>query len=72
MKAYVTRGSNLKGPKKASYRKLYIYIHFIYIYIYFFFLDHAHAACGIFVPQPGIEPRPLVVKAWSLKEVIFN
>ena len=23
------------------------------------------AACGILVPQPGIEPRPSAVKAWS-------
>ena len=22
-------------------------------------------ACGVLVPQPGIEPRPLAVKAWS-------
>ena len=22
-------------------------------------------ACGILVPQPGFEPRPLAVKAWS-------
>ena len=22
-------------------------------------------ACGILVPQPGIEPRPLAVKVWS-------
>ena len=23
-------------------------------------------ACGILVPQPGIEPTPLAVEAWSL------
>ena len=55
----ITRGSNLKGPKKASYRKFYIYI---------YFLDHAHAACGIFIPQPGIEPRPLAMKSWGLRK----
>ena len=29
---------------------------------FFFFWPH-HTACGILVPQPGIEPRPLAVKA---------
>ena len=29
-----------------------------------FFWPH-HSACGILVPQPGIEPRPLAVSAWS-------
>ena len=24
-----------------------------------------YAACGILVPGPGIEPRPLTMKAWS-------
>ena len=24
-----------------------------------------HMACGILVPQPGIEPVPPVVEAWS-------
>ena len=25
-----------------------------------------HLACGTLVPQPGIEPGPSAVKAWSL------
>ena len=40
----------------------------------FFFLYHV--ACGILVPQPGIEPRPLAVKEqspnhWTTREVLF-
>ena len=31
---------------------------------FFFFWPH-HAACGILVPRPGIEPRPPTVEAWS-------
>ena len=31
---------------------------------FFFFWPH-RAACGILVPQPGIEPRPLAVEAQS-------
>ena len=31
----------------------------------FFFLPH-HKACRILVPQPGIEPTPPAVGAWSL------
>lgn len=31
----------------------------------FFFLPH-HMACGILVPQPGIKPQSLAVRAWSL------
>ena len=31
---------------------------------YSFFWPH-HVACGILVPQPGIEPGSLAVKAWS-------
>ena len=34
------------------------------IYILFFFCLH-HTACGILVPQQGIEPRPSALKAWS-------
>ena len=32
---------------------------------FFFFLPH-HMACGILVPQPGVEPGPSAVRAWSL------
>ena len=39
---------------------------FIYIYIYFFFFFLATlVACGILLPQPGIESGPSAVKAWS-------
>ena len=34
--------------------------------MFFFFWLH-HSACGILVPQPGIEPRPSAVKAQSPK-----
>ena len=37
---------------------------FIYLFIYLFIGNLA--ACGILVPQPGIEPRSLVVKAQNL------
>ena len=32
---------------------------------FFFFWPH-HAACGILVPLPGIEPVPPALRAWSL------
>ena len=32
----------------------------------FFFFWPQQAACGILVPQPGIEPRPMAVKAGVL------
>ena len=28
----------------------------------FFFFGHIHTACGILVPQPGIEPAPLALE----------
>ena len=42
-------------------------------FIFIYFLWPRHAACGILVPQPGIEPGPLAVKAqspnhWTSKE----
>ena len=39
-----------------------IYVH-IFIYIYLWLL---HVACGILVPRPGIEPRPLAVRSGVL------
>ena len=36
-----------------------------FLFIFNFFWLH-HAACGILVPWPGIEPMPLAVEAWSL------
>ena len=35
-------------------------------YFTFFFFWPYHTACGILVPQPEIEPVPLVVEAMSL------
>ena len=37
------------------------YFTFIYLFIYW---PH-HAASGILVPQPGIEPKPLSMREWS-------
>ena len=37
---------------------------FIYLFIFSFFWP-CHTACGILVPWPGIELRPLAVKEWS-------
>ena len=33
--------------------------------LYFIFWPSYCLACGILVPQPGIEPRPLIVRAWN-------
>ena len=33
---------------------------------FFFFFWPCHAACGILVPQPGIEHVPPALEAWSL------
>ena len=40
---------------------------------FFFFFGRTHEACGILVPQPGIERRPSAVKAqgpnhWTTRE----
>ena len=37
----------------------------IYIYILLLLFWPSHAAYGILVPQPGIEPGPSAVRAWS-------
>ena len=44
------------------YSDMYI-VHHIPAYYFFFFW---HAACGILVPQPGIEPVPAAMEGWSL------
>ena len=69
------------------YKSKKIYIYFfkkinIYIYIFFFFFFWLHrVACGILVPQPGIEPVPSAVKVqgpnhWTVREFplvcVFN
>ena len=33
---------------------------------FFFFFGSSYTACGILVPQPGIEPNPPAVEAQSL------
>ena len=43
------------------------------IYLGQFFFGCAHVACGILIPQSGIEPTPLAVKArgpnhWTARE----
>ena len=53
----------------------FLFMHFIYyfyLFIYFNFWPCC-VACGILVPQPGIEPAPLAVKAespnhWATRE----
>ena len=35
------------------------------VFLFFFFFLPRHVACGILVPRPGIEPRPLAVRAQS-------
>ena len=37
----------------------------ILFYLCYFAFWPCHAACGILVPQPGIEPTPPAVEAWS-------
>ena len=44
-------------------RPFYLYI---FYYYYFGLLCAWHVACGILVPQPGIEPVFPAVEAWSL------
>ena len=53
-------GQNLHHP-------LYLEILFFFFSFpncFLSFLPH-YMACGILVPQPGIEPRPMAVKAWN-------
>ena len=39
---------------------------YVYLLFFFFFFWPYHMACGLLVPQPGIEPVPPAVEAWSL------
>ena len=46
---------------------------YLFVYFYFFFWPH-RVACGILVPQPGIEPMPPAVEGqgpnhWTAREV---
>ena len=36
----------------------------------FYFIFIEHAACGISVPQPGVEPTPPALEAWNLNHWI--
>ena len=52
---------------------------FIYLFLKFMYLWPRHAARGILVPQPGIEPGAMAVKApspnhWTIRElpVVIN
>ena len=38
----------------------------LFFKLFFSYLIFLAMPCGILVPRPGIEPRPLAVKAWSL------
>ena len=39
---------------------------FFFLILPFFFLAASRTACGILVPQPGIEPLPPAVESWVL------
>ena len=41
----------------------------ILLFFFFFMFCLHHAACGILVPQPGIEPTPSALDAWTVREV---
>ena len=41
-----------------------IFFNLAFLFIFFYFLLH-HKACGILVPQPGIEPKTLEEEVWS-------
>ena len=45
--------------------KLPIFSFMVSCFFFFFFLPY-HEACWILVPQPGVEPVPRAVEAWSL------
>ena len=47
-----------------SVRANYLYIHQIFFFFLFSFWPRSRA-CEILVPQPGMGPRPLAVKAQS-------
>ena len=38
----------------------------LFLFFYVFYLFFGHAAFGILVPRPGIEPVPPALEAWSL------
>ena len=51
--------------KYFTFRNLVRHFLFYLFLIYFLFFWPHHEACGILVPQPGIEPGPSTVRAWS-------
>ena len=54
---------------KEAWKSMYIYCNFFHntpkLETSFFFWWPCHVACRILIRQPGIEPRPSAVKAWS-------
>ena len=49
------------------------FAHFFFFIFYFYSFCLHHEACGILIPQPGIEPGPLAMKApspdhWTARE----
>ena len=51
--------------------------HVFFFFPFFFFFLAMNVACGILVPQPGIEPGPLEVEAqspnhWSIREPLLG
>ena len=42
----------------------------LFYFLTFFVFWPCHVACGILVPQPGIKPRSLAMKAWSPNQTI--
>ena len=67
LKTYLINGKHLK-------RDFCLFVFNLFLVWGFFFFWLCHAACGISVPQPGIEPRPSAVRVqspnhWVVKEV---
>ena len=54
-------------PQIVSFSKINFYWTIV---PFFFFFWPRCVACGILVPQPGIEPTPLVLEVWSLNHWI--
>ena len=46
-----------------KFKAIPLMLSFLFIYLFF---GPCHAACGILVPQPGIESMPLALEAWTL------
>ena len=51
---------------KCTFKNLLNVHFFFFLILPFFFLAASRTACGILVPQPGIEPLPPAVESWVL------